>query len=148
VAVSCALLNVWSCLLVFTLVASMLLLPVAVIVCKPLVKKGLATEIIQLLEPHVRSTHPKLVTNTAYCMMQLISTEQRLLQQEQEEQQGDHQQQQQDKQQDKQEQQEVLPPVLSAVLAHADLKCFLAAMGPEAQGSCPGNFYQAITRFG
>jgi hypothetical protein len=89
------------------------------------VKKGMAAEIVQLLAPHVKSSNTPIVTNSAYCMAKLLRAEQHLLLQQQEQQ---------------QQQQEQLPPILTAVLAHAEIVRFASPMGNLK--TSPGNFYQ------
>jgi len=110
-------------------------LPCVPAACKPLVKKGMAVEIVQLLAPHVTRSNTRVVTNTAYCMSKLLRAEQQLLQKQQEE--PDNQE------EEEQQQPERLPPVLAAVLAHADISRFASPMGLHHDALfSPGNFYQ------
>jgi len=90
----------------------------------------MAAEVVQLLSPHINSSSTRIVTNAAYSMLKLLKAEQQLLQQEQEQQESEQQQQQQ------------LPPVLSAVLEHADIVRFAAPMGDL---KAPVNFYQVCS---
>lgn len=116
-------------------------LPCAHAACKPLVKKGMAVEIVQLLAPHVTVSNTRVVTNTAYCMSKLLRAEQQLLQKQQEEADNHEEQQQQ--------QHEQLPPVLAAVLAHADISRFASPMGLHHDALfSPGNFYQVGLFYG
>lgn len=92
----------------------------------------MAAEVVQLLSPHINSSSTRIVTNAAYSMLKLLKAEQQLLQQEQEQQESEQQQQQQ------------LPPVLSAVLEHADIVRFAAPMGDL---KAPVNFYQSCMMF-
>jgi hypothetical protein len=118
------------------------------------VKRGLATELVQLLPPFVNSSNPRVAANCAFALSQLLRAEQHLLLREEQQKaeqlrqkQGEQLQgeQQQGKQQqgNQQEQEQELPPVLGAVLVPGsplDLTVFASGMGPSSESGL--NCYQ------
>jgi hypothetical protein len=103
---------------------------------KPLVSKGIALEVVQLLKPFVQHSNSKVMTNAAFCLSQLLRTEQQHLAKQQQQQQGSDQQ----TSDAQQQQQREVAPVAAAVLEHISLAKLAKPQGPNA--SRRGFFYQ------
>lgn len=103
---------------------------------KPLVSKGAATEIVQLMAPFVQHHSSKVLTNAAFCLSQLLKTEQLLLQKQQQESPPD--------QEGCAAKDREVSPVVVAVLEHVDLWRFACPLGKPPRVSS-NNFYQVRT---
>ncbi|WIA32880.1 hypothetical protein OEZ86_006054 [Tetradesmus obliquus] len=107
-------------------------------VSKPLVSKGLAPQVVQLLKPFVQEGSRSLMTNSAFCLSQLLRTEQHLLKLQQ-------QQAAEQPAAEQQQQQREVPPVAAAVLDHINLMKLAEPQGPG--NSRKGFFFQATMEF-
>jgi hypothetical protein len=106
---------------------------------KPLVSKGLAPQVVQLLQPFVQHSNSKVMTNAAFCLSQLLRTEQHLIKLLQQQQAADAPAADQQQQQQQQQQREVAP-VAAAVLEHINLRKLAKPQGPGQ--SRKGFFFQ------
>lgn len=102
-------------------------------VSTPLVSKGLAPQVVQLLKPFVQEGSRSLMTNSAFCLSQLLRTEQHLLKLQQ-------QQAAEQPAAEQQQQQREVPPVAAAVLDHINLMKLAEPQGPG--NSRKGFFFQ------
>jgi hypothetical protein len=102
---------------------------------KPLVSKGLALQVVQLLKPFVQHSNSKVMTNAAFCLSQLLRTDQHMLKQQASDQQTSGEQQQ-------QQQQREVAPVAAAVLEHISLVKLAKPQGLSPSASRKGFFYQ------
>jgi hypothetical protein len=104
-----------------------------------MIKKGVASEVVRLIAPHVKHGHPLVVTNIGYILAALLQAEQQLIhhQQKQQQQQSNGSK----EKQQRQQQQQQLAPILATVLELVEVQKFVTEWGPNLKYN-PGEFYQ------